>query len=80
MAKAPMSRHVAIQCVLFPCEHTLRTNLPVIVGDRSVKWLFCLVWEQDNASKELGTSVGVELYRCFMDRGPLVELRPGALW
>lgn len=23
---------------------------------------------------------GVELYRCFTDRGPLVELHPGALW
>lgn len=74
-----MSHHVAIQSVLIPCEHTRRTNLPVIVCDGSVKWLFCLFWEQDNESKELGTSVGVELYRCFMDRGPLVELRPRAL-
>lgn len=42
--------------------------------------LLPVFWEQDNESKELSTSVGMESYRCFMDRGPLVELRPGALY
>lgn len=42
VAKSPMSHHVVIQSILIPCEHSLRTNLPVIISDGSVEWLFCL--------------------------------------